>query len=454
MDDYGGSDSIWLKLALIAFLTLLNALLSATEMAVISLNKAGIEAQAAEGDKRSKNLLSLINDQTRFLSIIQVGITLAGFLSSASASSSMSSGLALRLVDLGLPRSSASTLAIVLITLLISYLSLVFGELVPKRIALQNAESVALNLSGFIGFLAKLLGPFAAFLSFSTKIVLKLMGKYSEDIEEKISEEELKSYIAVSQEQGVINAQGKDMMINIFEFDDSASYEIMTPRTELFMVPYEGFSVDTVKEILSQGHSRIPVYGDNKDHILGIVYVKDLFQEFQRNNYQHIDLDKVMKAPYFVPESKKIDQLLFELQSTKNYLALLVDEYGGISGLVTIEDIVEEIVGEIEDEYDQDEDRIEKIADGTYLIDGHVELKAINEALATDLDSDNHETIGGFAVEHLGYFPENISSGPLRVELEDYVIEVTKVSDNRISEVKLSLLDHDDLDENDSDIDE
>lgn len=448
MDDYG-SGSIGPKLLLIAVLTFLNALLSATEMAVISLNKASIEGQAEEGDKRAKNLLILINDQTRFLSIIQVGITLAGFLSSASASSSMSSGLGQKLYSLGLPYSTANTLAVVLITLLISYISLVFGELVPKRIALQNSEKVALNLSGFIGFLAKVLGPFAAFLSFSTKIVLKLMGRYSDDIEEKISEEELRSYISVSQQQGVINAQGKDMMINIFEFDDSASYEIMTPRTELFMVPYDNFSIETVKEILSQGHSRIPVYGENKDDILGIVYVKDLFQEFQKNNYQYIDIDKVMKAPYFVPESKKIDQLLFELQSTKNYLALLVDEYGGISGLVTIEDIVEEIVGEIEDEYDEDTDRIEEVSEGVYLIDGHVELKAINEELDTDLDSENNETIGGFAVEHLGYFPEEISDQPARVRVGSYIIEVTKVSDKRIAEVRLTVLDEDEEDQED-----
>lgn len=445
MDDYGGSGSIVPQLVLIVVLTLLNAIFAATEMAVVSLNKNKIASQAEEGDKKSKRLLKLMNDQTRFLSIIQVGITFAGFLSSASAASTLASGLGQKLTNLGVP--SGNTVAVFLITIGISYISLVFGELVPKRIALQNAEGVSFKLSGFISFISVLLGPFAAFLSFSTKIVLKLMGKYSENIEEQISEEELKSYISVSQEQGVINAQGKDMMINIFEFDDSASYEIMTPRTELFMVAYDDFDLDTVNEILNQGHSRIPVYGENKDDIVGIVYVKDLFAELQRNNYKNIDLDKVIKEPYFVPESKKIDQLLFELQSTKNYLALLVDEYGGISGLVTIEDIVEEIVGEIEDEYDVEEDRIEKIGDNIYLIDGHVELKTINDELNIDLDSENNETIGGYTVEHLGYFPEEVGDDPVIVKHDNYIIEVLKVDDKRISEVRLTVLEKNNDDE-------
>lgn len=450
MGDYGGSGSIWPQILLIIILTALNAIFAATEMAVVSLNRNKVSQMAEEGNKKAKTLLGLMDDQTRFLSTIQVGITFAGFLSSASASTTMASGLGQTLTSLGIPQGQS--VAVLIITLIISYISLVFGELVPKRIALQNSEGVATSVAGFINFVSIALGPFARFLSMSTKFVLKILGKYSEDIEEKISEEELKSYISVSQEQGVINSQGKDMMINIFEFDDSASYEIMTPRTELFMVSYEGFGLESVSRILTSGHSRVPIYGENKDDVVGIVYVKDLFVELEKNNYQSIDVDNVMKEPYFVPESKKIDQLLFELQNTKNYVALLVDEYGGISGLVTIEDIVEEIVGEIEDEYDVDRDRIDKVGENQYIIAGHVELKTINDKLFTNIDSENSETIGGYAVEKLGYFPEETSNSPVIYADETHKLKVLKVNNKRISEVLLTILD-DDNDESENELD-
>lgn len=439
MGDYGGSASPWPQLLLIVILTFLNAIFAATELAVVSLNRSKIASMAEEGDKKSQTLLTLMDDQTRFLSTIQVGITFAGFLSSASASTSMASGLGMALSNIGIP--SGQSVAVVIITIIISYISLVFGELVPKRIALQNSEAVARSVAGFINVLSKILKPFSAFLSFSTKIVLKILGQYSEDIEEKISEEELKSYIQVSEEQGVINVQGKNMMINIFELDDSSAYEIMTPRTELFMVEYDEFGLDTIGEILEGGHSRIPVYGENKDDIVGIVYVKDLFAELDKNNYTGLNIDKVMKKPYFVPDTKKIDQLLIELQSSKNYMAILIDEYGGVAGLVTIEDIVEEIVGEIEDEYDVKEATIEKLGDNRYLIDGFVELKEINEKLFTELDSENNETIGGFSVEQLGYFPEEVGDKPIIIDKNGYTIQILSVKDKRVSKILLTLKD-------------
>lgn len=433
------SDSILPQILLIIVLTFLNAIFAATEMAVVSLNENKIRADAEEGDERAKTLLNIMKDQTKFLSTIQVGITFAGFLSSASASTNMSTDLAMEIMKLGVPASTANGVAVVIITLIISYISLVFGELVPKRIALQNSERVALNVAGFINFLSKILGPFSAFLSFSTKLVLKIIGQYSEDIEKKISEEELKSYISVGQEQGVINTSGKDMMINIFEFDDSAAHEIMTPRTDMYMIEYDEFDIDAVNEILKSGYSRIPIYKENPDDVVGIVYVKDLFVEMEKNCYKNIDIDKVMTAPYFVPESKKIDQLLTELQNSKNYVALLVDEYGGLSGMVTIEDIVEEIVGEIEDEYDTENGKIEEVGDNIYLIDGQVELKTINDKLYTELESENHETIGGLIIENLGYFPNCDDKIFPTIDKGDYKMEIKKMGDNRVDEVLLTI---------------
>lgn len=437
MTDYGGDASIWPQIALIFILTMVNAFFAATEMAVVSLNKNRISQMADDGNKKAKTIIKLSNDSTKFLSTIQVGITFAGMLSSASASANLSDDLGQFFTQIGIP--SGSTVAMVAITLAISYISLVFGELVPKRIALQNAEGVAMATAGVINVFTKLMTPFVAFLSLSTKLVLKLTGQYSEDLEEKISEEELKSYITVSQEQGVINSKGKDMMINIFEFDDRMAYEIMTPRTSIYMIEYDEFSMDTVDQILNQGHSRIPVFKENPDDIIGIINIKDLFLELSKNDFKSIDIDKVMKEPYFIPESKKIDALLKELQGSNNYLALLIDEYGGLSGLVTVEDIVEEIVGEIEDEYDDRATGIKQIDRFTYVIEGNVQWKTINEALYTNLYSDNHETIGGFVIEHLGYFPEEVKGRNVQVSYKNYKLKVLGLKENRIDKIMLKI---------------
>lgn len=441
MTDYGGGPSIWPQIALIVILTMINAFFAATEMAVVSLNKNKISQMADDGNKKASTILKLTGDSTKFLSTIQVGITFAGFLSSATASANLSGDLGNFFTRIGVP--SGHSVAMVAITLAISYISLVFGELVPKRIALQNAEGVAMATAGVINLFTKIMSPFVAFLSFSTTLVLKITGQYSEDIEEKISEEELKSYITVGQEQGVINSKGKDMMINIFEFDDRMAYEIMTPRTSIYMIEYDEFGLDTVDEILNKGHSRIPVYKDSPDDIVGIINIKDLFIELRKNKFQSIDIEKVMKAPYFIPESKKIDLLLKELQSSKNYIALLIDEYGGLSGLVTMEDIVEEIVGEIEDEYDTKISGIKQIDKFSYIIDGYVPWKTINDELFTNLESENHETIGGFINEQLGYFPEDVKGRNVQVRYKNYRLKVLGIKENRIDKVLFKIEEED-----------
>lgn len=356
MDD----GALWAKLILIAILTSINAFFASAEMAMVSVNNNKIKEMAEEGDKRAKTLLDISEDQTRFLSTIQVAITLAGFFSSGSAATSISKVFGEFLRGYGIPYGG--TVAFILVTLALSYITLVFGELVPKRIALQNSEKVALNSSGAIAFASKIFYPFVKLLSVSTVIVLKIMGKYSEDVEEKISEEELKSYIKVSTQQGVINSAGEEMIVNIMDFDDKLAYEIMTPRTSIYMLDYDEFTTETITEVLKMGYSRMPVYRENTDNILGTVYIKDLFVEYAKNDYESINLDNCIKSPYYVPETKKIDMLLKELQASKNYVAILIDEYGGFSGMVTVEDIVEEIVGEIEDEYDKEDHSVEKLA--------------------------------------------------------------------------------------------
>lgn len=430
--------ALWAKLFLIVILTMINAFFASAEMAMVSTNKNRIKNLAEDGDKRAKALLDISMDSTRFLSTIQVAITLAGFFSSGSAATSISRVFGDYLNGLNI--SYGNTISFIIITMVLSYISLVFGELVPKRIALGDAEKVALRSAYAVKYASIIFAPFVKLLSISTVVVLKLLGKYSEDVEEKISEEELKSYIKVSQESGVINSAGEDMIINIMDFDDKMAYEIMTPRTAIFMVDYDEFTIDSLSEILATGYSRMPVYRENADNIIGTLYIKDLFTEYAKNNYKNIDLDRCLKTPYFVPETKKIDRLLKELQTTKNYVAILIDEYGGFSGMVTVEDIVEEIVGEIEDEYDRNTPTIEKIGQNEYMVDGFMSIEDINEELNTKLFSENHETISGLIIEKLGYIPEENEKKKLQVKANGVLLTVLAVKDKRILKAALKIL--------------
>ncbi len=436
MDD--GSGGLAPKLILIFILTLINAFFSAAELAIVSANKTKIEALSEKGDKRAKTLLKVTEDQTRFLSTIQVGITLAGFFSSASAATSVSKMLGHYFMEIGI--YYGPTLALIIVTFILSFFTLVFGELVPKRIALQNAESVALFTAKPIQIFTFVTYPFVKLASVATTLTLKAMGKYSEDVEEKISEEELKGYIKVSTEQGVINSQGEEMIVKIMDFDDRLAYEIMTPRTNIYMLDYDEFNVDVIPEMLSRGYSRVPVYREYTDNIVGTIYLKDLFMEYAKNDYKSVDIDNVLKEPYFVPETKKIDSLLKELQENKSYLAILIDEYGGFSGMVTMEDIVEEIVGEIEDEYDKDEPKIEKVKDDLYIIDGRMNLEDINDELGTELESENHETISGLMVELLGFIPDDSDKIMHSVKYKDiYTLTELTAKDKRIEKIELKI---------------
>lgn len=432
--------NIGASLLMMLVLIVISGIYQAAELVLASINEEKVEG-LREADNNKKELLNAyMSDKSSYLQNLKLGKIFNDVLITGIAIITFLPRLNNFLYGY-VPRISFP-LSILLITMIMAFVIIVFTELLPKRIALKDTGDSTYKYIKISNFFSKVLKPFAKFVSFFTVIVLKATNNYTDDMEEKISEEELRSMIRVGEEQGVINSEGKDMIINIFEFDDSSAYEIMTPRTEIYMVNEEDFGVNTITdEILKSGYSRIPVYRDSPDDIIGIVYLKDLFVEFSKNNYQSIDLKKVMKKPYFVPESKKLDLLLKELQASKNYVALLIDEYGGLSGMVTVEDIVEEIVGEIEDEYDISEAEIRKINEEQYLIEGNTELKTINSKLDLDLDSENHETLGGFIVEHLGFFPEDVKDGPFIVNAQGVSLKVLEIEDNRIKKALLSILD-------------
>lgn len=430
--------SLWPNILLIVALTAVNAFFASAEMAMVSANSNKIKELSENGDKRAEILLDVSKDQTRFLSTIQVAITLAGFFSSGSAATSFSKPIGEFLAKYSIPYGD--TISFILITIILSYITLVFGELVPKRIALGNSEKVALSSAKLISYSSKIFNPFVKLLSLSTVGVLKLTGNYSHEVEEKISEEELKSYVKVSSQQGVINTTGEEMIVNIMEFDDTVAEEIMTPRTSIYMIDYDEFDESKIDEILKQGYSRIPVFKDNRDKIVGIVNVKDLFKEYADNGYKAIDLDKCIKDAYFVPETKKIDMLLREFQKRKSYIAILIDEYGGFSGMVTMEDIVEEIVGEIEDEYDESESLIKKITENEYILDGSMDIDDVNNEIGTFLFSDSHETISGLLIENLEFIPQDNLKNQLRVKTCGCIFTILSVSNRTIDRASIKII--------------
>lgn len=430
-----GPGSIGLELLLILVLILLNAFFAGSEMAVVSVNKTKISLMAEEGDKRARILLKLLDEPGRFLATIQVGITLAGYLASASAATSIAEILDSALKTIGLPASEE--ISVVIITLLLSYITLVFGELVPKRIALQNSEKMALTAARPINVVSKVTFAFVKLLTFSTNAVLKILGFHTEKLEEQVSEEEIRSLIQVGEENGVINKIEKDMIDGIFQFDDTLAKEIMTPRPDVFSIEINTPICEVIDQVLEEQYSRVPVYEDDYDNIIGVLYMKDLFVEFKNKKKEDIVIRDIIRPAYFVPETKNIDSLFRELQSTKNHMAILIDEYGGFSGIVTIEDIIEEVMGNIFDEYDVLDEPVKKLDNGIYMVEGTVPIYEINDMLDIDLPSDDFDTIGGFVMTLLGSIP-NENENPV-VEYENCSFRVEKVAEKRIEKVRITV---------------
>lgn len=355
MDDPDPAANLIGQLILLVFLTLLNAFFASAEIAVVSLNKNRIKMMADKGDKKAALLLRTIEEPTRFLSTIQVGITLGGFFASASAATGLSEPLGRALGNIGVPYGGQ--VAFVGITLILSYFTLVFGELVPKRIAQKKPERVARFSIQPIHWLSVVATPFIKLLSLSTGGCMRLLGMKDEEDEEVISKEELRTILEEGQEDGAIDAAEKQMIEGVFGLSQKRASEIMTPRTDVFMLNLDHPLSEYIDEMKRLNYSRIPVYQGSIDDIVGILYLKDLMWEAKPDGYDQVDVKSLLKEPYFVPESKQVGALFQELRASQNHIAILVDEYGGFSGIVTMEDLVEEVMGNIEDEYDNELDK-------------------------------------------------------------------------------------------------
>lgn len=430
------------EILVLIVLILLNAFFAASEMALVSLNDNKIKLMADSGHKKAKMVQSLLNEPSRFLATIQIGITLAGFLASAFAAGSFAGRLAEFLYNLGLPlpQSTLATLSTVIITLILSYFTLVLGELVPKRLALQKAEQISFFAVTPLTLLSKITSPFVKFLTLSTNLMVRMLGLDPNADEEDVTEEEIRMMVDVGQEKGTILDTEKEMINNIFEFDNKTVSDIMTHRTNIVAIPVE----TTLKEALHianvEKYTRLPVYDEKIDNIVGILHVKDLFQFIENGDRENFNLRDLVREPYYVLESIKIDQLFRDMQKSNVHLAIVIDEYGGTDGIVTIEDLIEEIVGNIFDEYDEPEMdviEIEEIDEFHYIMAGTTNLYEVEDILNVDLPTQDYDTLSGFMIGQLGYIP-GVEERPA-IEYKDIIFAVEEMNDRRIVKVRVSI---------------
>ena len=317
---------------------------------------------------------------------------------------------------------------------------MIFGQYFPHKLAFQHDEAIAEKLMKFTDGFSTLLSPVTMLLMCIANLFLKIFRQKTHVEDEPFSEEEVMSMLEVGRESGVLKEEGTKMINSIFAFDDKLAYEIMTPRTDVFLIDIQDSPEEYLDRLMTLRYSRIPVCKGDSDNIIGILHIKDYLIKARETNFENVDIESILRKAYFVPETKNIDSLFFELQKSKQQIAILIDEYGGFSGIVTMEDIIEQVMGDIDDEYDEEEEIIDKIDDDTYLVDGDVDLDDLDEELGIDLQSDSSETIGGFLIDILGEIPEEKDIGRI-IEFENYRFKIMSIRERRIERVKIYMLD-------------
>ena len=427
--------SLILQLFFLVLLIAVNAFFASSEIAIIQFNDARLQKLADEGNKRARQLCRLTSQPSRFLATIQVGVTLAGFLASAVAASSFT-GRSMSLFPAmnDALYQTVSSIVLFVVTLLLSLVTLIFGELVPKRIAMQKGEKLALRFAGVLTGFSAITKPVVSFLALATNGILRLFGINPSEEPEEVTEEEIRLLVDVGEEKGVIDTAEKHMINNIFEFDERIAAEVMTHRTVLAAMPLSSTVDELVAFASEAGFSRIPVYGDDIDSIEGIIYVKDLLPFVGKPLPDDFSLKNILRAPLFVPESNKLSELFDEMTAKHCHLAVIVDEYGGTSGIVTMEDLLEAIVGAIQDEYDVGEtEEIEQIGEHVYDIEGTAAIAEVCDQLDIELPEGEYDTIGGLVLDALGRIP-NENEHPT-VSVAGVEFKVGDVEENRIVSV-------------------
>ena len=438
MDVDPGAGSIAYQLTVLVVLTLINAFFSGSEMAVVSVNKNRIHRLAEEGNKRAALVENVSEDSTKFLSTIQVAITLAGFASSAFAANSISQVLAGTLAQKGISYTLSLAISNVVITMLLAYFNLVIGELVPKRIALLYAEKYSMMCIRIIYVLSKIISPVLFLLSASTNGLLKLLGLYHDELEQDVSEEEIKSMLETGTETGVFNDIEKEMITSIFSFDDKRVREVMVQRQDMVAVDLNDPVNEYIDEILLSKHSRIPVYEENIDNIIGILSMKDFaIKAKEVGSFYDVDVRELLKPVFFASENMKTDSVFKEMQQKSQKVAIIVDEYGGVSGMITMEDLVEEIVGDIYEDDEEIEIPIRRIDKDSFEVLGSALLNDINEDLHMHIQSDC-DTLSGYLTELLDRILTPADC-PVDVEDKEARYRILSVEDRVITKVSVKL---------------
>ena len=416
------SDSILPQLLLQLVLIAVNALFAATEIAVISLNETKVRRMAEGGDKKAAKMLRMVTEPTGFLSTIQICITLAGFLGSAFAADNFSDKLVNWLINdcevSGVSPSALDTISVIIITLVLSYFTLVLGELVPKRIAMKRSESIARAVSGLMIAMTAALRPIIWLLTVSTNGVLRLCGIDPEDNAEEVSEEEIIMMLDEGEEAGSIESGEKELIKNVFSLNDTTAEDVMVHRSQVAFLKRDDARTTLLNEIAESGYSRFPVYGENIDDIVGILYAKTYLTAQSRG--ERCEMKDFLMPPRFVHASTHINRILLDMQREHAHMAVVVDDYGGVIGIITLEDILEELVGEIWDESDEVIENIRERSDGSYDINGSTRLSDMCESVGCSIDS-NADTVGGWVTEMLGGIPESGESfecGGMHVTVE------------------------------------
>ena len=427
------------KIGLLFVLILVNAFFAMSELAVVTLNDTKIKKMAEEGHKKAQKIVKLTSDSSGFLSTIQVGVTLAGFLTSASASQNFAQMLTdWAKVQFDITSQTAvsmlSAVCVVIITIITSYFSLVLGELVPKKIAMTKSETIAFGVVGFLLGFKKLMTPVIFILTKSTNAVTRLLHINPSAMEEQVTEEEIRMMVDVVEEKGVIEESQRDMINNIFEFDDIDVRDVMQHRTEIAAVACTAPLSQAVETAMEEGYSRIPVYEDDLDNIIGIIYVKDLLRFAGKHIPATATARDIMRAAYHIPESKRCGELFTEMTEKRIQMAIVVDEYGGTAGIVTLEDLLESIVGNIQDEYDDEEEEITVVNENTFTIDGTCNIDEVEEMLDTSLPAGDYDTLGGMIMSLLGRIPEENEQPS--VEVSGFVFTVMSIEERRIGQVR------------------
>lgn len=430
-----GVSKIIIDLVVVFVFILINAFFAGTEMAVISLNDAKMHKMAEEGHKGAKRILKFINNPGTFLATIQVGVTLAGFLSSAFAANNFSAMLAAAIDPKG-AHGWVHPASTVLITVVLSYFSLVLGELVPKRVAQKYPEKWAFAAAGIVRTFGVLATPFVKFLTASTNAILKLLKIDPNDKDKEVTEEEIRMMVDVASESDSIEDNEKKMIENIFEFNDKDVAEIMTHRKKIVSLPDDAPYEDVIRIAKSEKYTRIPVYSGTIDDIVGILHIKDLLG-LSETEIKNFKLSKFMREPLFVHESKKISSLFSEMKNCGMQMAVVLDEYGGTMGVATIEDMVEEIVGNISDEFDEEEQECIKLSNGDLIVAGDMTLSDLENVIDIELTDDEYDTIAGLVIQLLDRVPEEREK-PV-VSYKNLDIKVLQVQERAITKVMIHI---------------